>query len=123
MHAVGDYLMFLNDDTEVISEDWLENMLQLVQRKEVGAVGAKLIYENNTIQHGGVTFSNGLPDHIFKGKYKDDPGYFFNLVTNRNYLAVTGAAMITKKSDFDLVKGFEEKFKINWFRIDKYNQS
>jgi len=116
--ARGEYLLFLNDDIEVITPDWMECMLQLCQRKGVGIVGAKLHYEDESLQHVGVAFWNGLPDHIhraFPGIY---PGHYFSAVTNRNYLAVTGAVLMTKRELFEAVGGFDEQFAINYNDID-----
>jgi GT2 family glycosyltransferase len=93
-------------------------MLQLCQREGVGAVGAKLLYENDTIQHVGITFWNGLPDHIRSGYDQNDPGYFFSSCSNRNYLAVTGAAMMTSSETFKQVGGFDERFAVNYNDID-----
>lgn len=114
----GEYLLFMNDDIEVITPDWLECMLQLAQRPDVGVVGAKLLFENGTLQHAGVAFWQGLPDHIRREFPGDDPGYFFSSTANRNYLAVTGAAMLTKRSLFEKVGGFDERFAINYNDID-----
>lgn len=116
--ARGEYLLFMNDDIEVITPDWMECMLQLCQREGVGVVGAKLQYENESLQHVGVAFWNGLPDHIhraFPGAY---PGHFFSAVANRNYLAVTGAVLMTKRKLFEVVGGFDEQFTINYNDID-----
>ena len=117
-HAKGEYILFMNDDIKVISDDWLECMLQLCQRDGVGIVGAKLYYENKTLQHVGVAFWNGMPDHIHRGFPTSSPGYFFSSVANRNYLAVTGAVLLTKRVLFEKVNGFEEEFPINYNDID-----
>jgi GT2 family glycosyltransferase len=117
-YARGEYLLFLNDDTEVISPDWLTAMLQLAQRREIGVVGAKLCFEGGTIQHVGVTFIDGLPDHIYRGFPGRFPGYFFSSAVNRNYLAVTGACLMTRKEVFKRVEGFNEDFAINYNDID-----
>ncbi|MHB1145443.1 MAG: glycosyltransferase [Thiobacillus sp.] len=116
--VAGEYLLFMNDDIEVITPDWLECMLQLAQRPSVGAVGAKLLFENGTLQHAGVTFWQGLPDHIRREFPGNDPGYFFSSTANRNYLAVTGAVMLTRRSVFQEVGGFDERFAINYNDID-----
>jgi glycosyltransferase involved in cell wall biosynthesis len=116
--ANGDYLLFMNDDIEIINEDWMDCMLQLCQRKGVGVVGAKLHFENESLQHVGVAFWNGLPDHIHRAYPKTSPGHFFSAVANRNYLAVTGAVLMTKKEIFKDANGFEEKFAINYNDID-----
>jgi len=116
--AAGDYLLFLNDDIEVISSDWIEAMLSIAQREGVGVVGAKLFFEDNTIQHVGVAFCNGLPDHIRRGYKGDDPGYYFSSEGQRNYLAVTGACMLLKRDLFIEVGGFDEALAINYNDID-----
>jgi GT2 family glycosyltransferase len=116
--AKGEYLLFMNDDIEVIAEDWMECMLQLAQRPGIGVVGAKLHFESGEIQHVGVTFWNGLPDHIRSKFPETDPGYFFSSCSNRNYLAVTGAVLMTKRHTFKKVGGFDERFAINYNDID-----
>ncbi len=116
--ACGEYLLFMNDDIEIIAQDWMECMLQLCQREGVGAVGAKLLYENNTLQHTGVAFWDGLPDHIYRAYPGQYPGHFFSTVANRNYLAVTGAVLMTKRTLFNTVDGFDEQFAINYNDID-----
>ena len=116
--ARGEYLLFMNDDIEVITPDWMECMLQLCQRNGVGIVGAKLHYENESLQHAGVAFWNGLPDHIHRAYPRDYPGYFFSASANRNYLAVTGAVLMTKREIFQSVGGFDERFAINYNDID-----
>jgi len=119
LHARGDHLLFLNDDTEVISADWLEAMLQFSQRSEVGAVGAKLYYEGGSIQHVGVTLNDdGLPDHLCRGSAGSSPGYFFSSVVARTCLAVTGACLMTRKLVFDTVGGFDESLAISYNDID-----
>ncbi|MDD2685722.1 MAG: glycosyltransferase [Gallionella sp.] len=116
--ARGEYLLFMNDDIEVITPDWMECMLQLCQRKGVGAVGAKLHYENESLQHVGIAFWNGLPDHIHRAYPGNYPGHLFSAVANRNYLAVTGAVLMTKQELFKSVGGFDERFAINYNDID-----
>jgi GT2 family glycosyltransferase len=116
--ARGEYLLFMNDDIEVIKPDWMECMLQLCQRDGVGVVGAKLHFANGSLQHVGVTFWDGLPDHIYSGLPAKDPGYFFSSVANRNYLAVTGAVSMTKSELFKKVGGFDDRFAVNYNDID-----
>ena len=116
--ASGDYLIFLNDDIEVIDEGWIEAMLTLAQKRGVGAVGAKLLFENGQIQHAGVTFCESLPDHVLRGSGRDDPGYFFSTVGSRNYLAVTGACVLCSSATFKKVGGFTEAFAVNYNDID-----
>ena len=118
-HASGEHLLFLNDDTEVIAPGWIEAMLQFSQRPEIGVVGAKLYYDDGTVQHAGVSFlADGMPDHVcsrFPGK---SPGYYFNLVANRNYMAVTGACMMTRRAVFEEVGPLDERFAVNYNDID-----
>ena len=116
--ARGEYLLFMNDDIEVIKRDWMECMLQLAQRPGIGAVGAKLFFENNKIQHAGIAFWNGLPDHILRESPREYPGHFFSSCSNRNYLAVTGAVMMTSARVFKEVEGFDERFAVNYNDID-----
>jgi GT2 family glycosyltransferase len=116
--ARGDFLLFLNDDTEVITSDWIESMLSIGQLAGVGAVGAKLLFENETIQHVGVTFCEGLPDQIRVNYPADDPGYFFSTVATKNYLAVTGACILVARDLFLDIGGFDEQFAINYNDID-----
>ena len=86
---------------------------------KIRPVGAKLLFEDNSLQHVGVTFDDaGLPDHILRGYRADHPGYFFSNVSTRNYLAVTGACMMTRKEIFEEVGGFNEAFAVNYNDID-----
>jgi GT2 family glycosyltransferase len=116
--ANGSYLLLLNDDIEVIRGDWIEAMLEQGVKPGVGAVGAKLLYENRTLQHVGVVHANGLPDHVRKNYSTHDPGYLFSTVSVRNYLAVTGACMLTPSALFRQVGGFHEEYKVNYSDID-----
>jgi O-antigen biosynthesis protein len=116
--ATGEYLLILNDDVEAISPDWIEAMLEQGLKSGVGVVGAKLLYEAGTLQHVGVTFCRGLPDHIRKHYAREDPGYFFSTTSVKNYLAVTGACMLTPRALFEKVGGYSEQFPINYNDID-----
>ncbi len=108
--ASGDYLLFLNDDVEVITPDWIEALLENAQRPEVGAVGAKLIFADGKIQHAGVAFVDygGYGRHIFSGFDADSNYYFGWLSLQRNCTAVTGAAMMVRKDVFNIMGGFDE---------------
>lgn len=118
-HAKGDYLLFLNNDTEVIAPDAISEMLGCCIREEVGAVGAKLLYENNTIQHAGVVIGvGGVAAHVFSGLGEDADGFMMRPVINCNYSAVTAACMLTKKSLFEAVGGFDENLKVAFNDID-----
>jgi len=108
-HAAGELLVFLNDDTEVISPDWLDYMGGYAQLPHVGAVGAKLLYPGTlTVQHTGVVnFLHG-PDHAFKHIGAGDPGYFCRNLLEHNWVAVTGACLMIERKKFDAVGGFDE---------------
>lgn len=118
VRASGEYLLFLNDDIEVISPDWIEAMLSMAQRQGVGAVGAKLFFEDGTLQHVGVAFCNSLPIHVCSGHPGNDPGYFFSSEGPRNYLAVTGACILLRSSLFHEINGFDEAFAVNHNDVD-----
>ncbi|SHJ89413.1 glycosyltransferase family 2 protein [Alicyclobacillus tolerans] len=109
--STGAYLLFLNNDIEVISEDWIEQMLQHAQRKEVGVVGAKLYYPNNKVQHAGVILGiGGIAGHSHKFSNKYSSGYFSMLVDIRNYSAVTAACMMVPRNVFEKVGGFNDEY-------------
>jgi len=117
--AKGDYVLFLNNDTEVITEGWLRNMAGFVQRPDVGAVGCRLLYEDRTIQHEGVVVGiTGIAGHVFKGMSKDVVHHFaFGM--DRNVSACTAACLLVDRTIFEAVGGFdEEKFKIAFNDID-----
>jgi glycosyltransferase involved in cell wall biosynthesis len=118
-HASGEYLAFLNNDIEVITKNWLNNMLEHAQREEIGIVGAKLYYEDNSIQHGGVILGiGGIAGHAHKYFNKDEHGYFSRLKIIQNYSALTAATIVMKKSIFEEVNGFEEKLAVAFNDID-----
>lgn len=116
----GEYLLILNNDIEVISWDWIEAMLEQAQREEVGAVGAKLLYPNNTIQHAGIIIGlGGYAGHSHKLCRVNSPGYFNLLQAIHNVSAVTGACLMIARNKFDAVDGFdEENFKIAYNDVD-----
>lgn len=108
--AKGIHILFLNNDTEVISPGWMTSMLEHSMREEVGAVGAKLVYPDNTIQHAGTILGlGGVAAHSHKNFSVNSNGYFGSLNTIRNYSAVTAACMMTRKRVFEEVGGFNEK--------------
>src|SRR5215213_3215899 len=113
--AEGEYILLLNDNIEVISGEWLEAMLEHAQRPEVGAVGAKLLYPDNRIQHAGVIVGVGHPwepsvaTHSYQYYYSGSPGYAGTLMTTINYSAVTAACMLLRKSLFDELGGLDEE--------------
>lgn len=107
--ARGKYILFLNNDTRVIAKDWLTAMVEHIQRKEVGAVGAKLLYKNNTIQHAGVVLSNGGAEHIFRHYGRNDSGFLGQLNLTRNCSVSTGACLLIRRNLFLEIGGFDEK--------------
>lgn len=118
-HASGDYLLFLNNDTEVINQDAIEELLRYCMREDVGAVGARLYFEDGTIQHAGVVIGlGGVAGHVFPGYPHDALGYFGRIVMAQDYSAVTAACMMVKKSVFFEVKGFDEGFAVAFNDID-----
>lgn len=107
--AAGDFLIFLNNDIEVITPTWIEQMLQHAMRPSVGVVGAKLFYPNDTIQHAGVVLGiGGVAGHSHKYFPRRLMGYFSSLVDIKNYSAVSAACMMVPKRVFEEVGGFEE---------------
>ncbi len=104
------WLLFLNNDIEVIEQEWLGVMVQHVQRPEVGAVGARLLYRNDTIQHAGVVLGvGGIAQHAFRHFGAEDPGVCRQLQVTRNYSAVTGACLLTRREVFEEIGGFDEE--------------
>ena len=119
--AEGRYLLLLNNDTAVITRDWLENMLMYAEREDVGAVGAKLYYADFSIQHAGIVIGLGAHRTAGHSHYKlgrENLGYMGRLCYAQNMSAVTGACMMTKKKDFDSVGGFDEAFAIALNDVD-----
>ncbi len=111
--AKGEYVLLLNNDIEVISTDWLESMMMFAQMNNVGAVGAKLLYPDGTIQHGGVILGyGGIAGHAFIGWPRYDFGYASRLTVAQNVSAVTAACLLTKKSVWEQVGGLDEAFKV-----------
>lgn len=119
--ATGKYLLLLNNDTQVISMNWLESMLMYAQRPDVGAVGAKLYYGDRTIQHAGVVVGLGAHRTAGHTHYKinyDNLGYMGRLCYAQNVSAVTGACLMVKKSIYDELGGLDEAFRIALNDVD-----
>ena len=105
----GDFLLLLNNDIEAITDGWLNAMMEHAQRPEVGAVGAKLIFPNETIQHAGITMGiGGVAGHAFKHLPRDADGYFSQLQVVRNTSGVTAACLLTRHDVFKKVDGLDE---------------
>lgn len=119
-YADGEYLLFLNNDTEMMKADALREMVSMCAREDVGVVGAKLLYGDNTIQHAGVVVGfSGYAGHVYNGLVNGkDYGYMARDMANGDLSAVTGACMMTKKAIFEAVNGFDEQFKVACNDID-----
>ncbi len=118
--AHGPLLCFLNNDMEVISADWLEEMVRHAVRPEIGPVGAMLYYPDDTIQHAGIVIGlNGTADHAHKLRPRNDPGYCSRARLTQNVSAVTAACMVVRRELFESVNGFDaEHFGIAYNDVD-----
>lgn len=119
--ARGEYLLLLNNDTQVITVNWIEELLMYAQREDVGAVGAKLYYEDRTIQHAGVVLALGAhrtAGHSHYGQHRDNLGYMGRLCYAQNVSAVTGACLLVRKSLFEKVGGLDEDFAVSLNDVD-----
>jgi GT2 family glycosyltransferase len=104
------WLLFLSYQTEVFEADWLTTMAEHVQRPEVGAVGPRLLYPDDTVQHAGIVVGvGGIAEHAFRGLPGDAPGVCRQSQATRNYSAVTGACLLTRRDVFEEVGGFDEE--------------
>ena len=118
-NSTGDILLFLNNDVEIISKDFLETLIGDVSRKDVGIVGAKLLYKDNTIQHAGIVLNfTGIAGHVNAHLKCYDVGYMGRTMIQQNFNAVTGALMIIKKSTFEEIGGFDTSFPVAYNDID-----
>ena len=117
--AKGDFFLFLNNDTEVITPDWLEQMLSYAQRPDVGVVGCALLYRDDTYQHAGFIFGIGIMGiHAHRRFPRSHMGYWGRLKIVQNLSAVTGACIMLKKSQFLAVGGFDEHYIIAVSDVD-----
>lgn len=124
-YARGDYLLLLNNDVEVIAPNWLSSMLGYCQRDDVGVVGARLLYPDDTVQHAGVGMifcknrgEMGGPVHVFGHLDSEDPGYMNRAVISQDVTIVTGACLMTKQSVFDSVGGLSEQYAVAYNDVD-----
>lgn len=118
--AKGEYVLFLNNDTKVIDPQWIRHLLEHAQRTDIGAVGAKLLFEDMTIQHAGIVLSKqDIAFHPFYG-LNEHTDIFTNIYINniRNVSAVTAACLMVSKVKFDEVGGFDEKLKVTYNDVD-----
>ena len=117
--AKGKYIVLLNNDIKVITPDWLEEMLGICQRNEVGIVGAKLLYYDKTIQHAGVVIGmGGIAGHVNRTISEKEPGYFGRTKIINDFSAVTAACLMTKKELYEKVEGLDEKFAVAFNDVD-----
>lgn len=118
IRADGEQLLLLNDDMEIVTPDWIERLVMYADRPDIGVVGCRLRYEDGRLQHAGVMFNNGRPGHLYRGFAGGFTGYFNNVLLAQNYLAVTGACLMTPKDVFDEVGGLSATLPINFNDID-----
>ena len=110
-HATGDYLVFMNNDIEILTSDWIEQLLYYAEQHDVGAAGGLLLYPNNTVQHAGVVLGcRGTADHVLRGCPGDADGYAGSLSCAREISAVTAACMMMRRDVYESVGGFNEHF-------------
>jgi GT2 family glycosyltransferase len=112
--ARGELLLFLNNDIEVLEPEWLDELVRWALRPEVGIVGAKLLYPDQTIQHAGVVFGIGLVGHIFARAPEGTPSVFGSSESYRNYLAVTGACQMMRREVFEQLGGYDERLRLSF---------
>ncbi len=120
-YATGEYLVLLNNDTEIITRNWLEELLMYAQREDVGAVGCMLYYEDYSIQHAGIVLGLGAhrtAGHTHYKMAKENLGYMGKLCYAQNVSAVTGACMMTRKALFDEAGGLSEEFAVALNDVD-----
>ncbi len=112
LHANGTFLLFLNDDIEVLDGDWLHALLEHAQRPEVGVVGPQLIYPDGKVQHAGMFLSHSVARHAFRFSSRDEPGPFGLALTQRDMISVTGACMLVRRDAFEALGGFDEQHSV-----------
>ncbi len=118
-YATGEYLLLLNNDVEIINSDCIDELLAYGQREDVGIVGARLLYEDTTIQHAGVVIGfGGIAGHTFVGMHRDEKCYFLRSMCAQDYSAVTAACMLVRKSVFDEAGGLNENLAVAFNDID-----
>ena len=116
--ARGTVVGLLNNDLEVINADWLIEMVSQVLRPEIGIVGARLWYSDDTIQHAGVIMADGVASHLHKGLRRGENGYFGRAVLVQNFVAVTAACLVVRKKIYEEVGGLDEEFAVAFNDVD-----
>lgn len=118
-YARGEYFVLLNNDIEMITEDWMEEMLGNCQRPEVGIVGARLYYPDNTVQHAGIVVGiDGIAANMFPGLRRGQEGYYHKAAIQLNYSAVTAACLMVSREIYENVHGLEEKLSVAFNDLD-----
>ena len=118
-HANGEYMLLLNNDIEVITPDWLEQMLMFAQRSDVGAVGAMLYYPDDTVQHAGVILGiGGVAGHAHKYFQRNSYGYMSRMSIAQNYSCVTAACALIRRNVWEEIRGLDESFKVAFNDVD-----
>jgi len=118
-HSKGELICLLNNDIEIIDQDWLSEMVSIAVRKEVGCVGAKLLYPDGTIQHAGVILGlGGYAAHSHRGLGGDSSGYFCRAQLRQQLSAVTGACLLIRREVYDAVGGLDEAFQVAYNDVD-----
>jgi GT2 family glycosyltransferase len=118
IRSEGEHLLLLNDDMEVVTPDWIERLVMYSDQPQIGAVGARLLNQDGRLQHAGVMFKNGRPGHVYRGFTGDYPGPSNNVLVAENYLAVTGACLMTPREAFEEVGGFTTMLPVNYNDVD-----
>ncbi len=118
IQSEGKHLLLLNDDIDISTPEWLERMVMYSEREEIGAVGARLVWGDTRLQHVGLSFEYGLPNHIYRGFAGDFTGYMNDVLVARNCLAVTGACLMTRRDVFEEVGGLTGEFPVNFNDVD-----
>lgn len=114
----GEHLLLLNDDMEVITPEWIERLVMYSGLDGVGAVGARLLWEDGRLQHSGIRFENGLPGHLYRGFSGEYDGHGNAARVAANCLAVTGACLMTPREAFEQVGGFSTTLPLNYNDMD-----
>ncbi len=117
-HARGEVVVLLNDDTEVVTPDWIERLVARTEVPDVGAVGVRLLYADGRLQHGGVVARGGSADHLYHGYPGDSAGHHGVLAGACNMLAVTGACLAVRRDQWDAVGGMNEELPLNYNDVD-----
>ncbi len=115
----GEYVILLNNDIKIITNDWIEILLGASQRDDIGAVGAKLLYKNGAIQHAGVVLNlTGTAGHVNLFAKPEEIGYMGRIMIQQNFSAITGALMMVSRKNFESVNGMDEKLSVAYNDVD-----